>query len=326
MRTRLRAALVGVALALPLLAGLTTPASAATEWQNGTHDEDQLYDCNLERPVTGVSADVGWRPAGDRLPKVGERFYVRTYAGLVGLPCSGTVAVLPELIAPLGVEYAVDDDHPVRWALTLPGRTPQLSSQPLTFVEGVNGGVVVGTPQGTSWTLRQGYVLELQVPVVAERVLKGPATPQPECASRRDGTAPCPASQAGDHFQTAFTVGGHGGTKSYVTPYVALFATAATPPPPAPVASRTAASYAVSRTARGRAVVTVRSTKPVAGRVTVLDRGRRIGTAVLTTARAGRITVSLPRLARGRHVLTVSYAGSATVKASRSAARVVRVR
>ena len=46
-------------------------------------------------PAPGVSADVGWRSETGQVPKVGEVFYVRGYAGLVSLPCSGAVAVLP---------------------------------------------------------------------------------------------------------------------------------------------------------------------------------------------------------------------------------------
>lgn len=119
----------------------------------------------------------------------------------------------------------------------------------------------------------------------------------------------------------AFTVGGHGGTKSYVTPYVGLFASDATPATKA--ASTTTVTYSVSRKAKGRAVVTVRSKVAPTGRVVVTDRGRVIGSGTL---RSGRSTVALPKLGRGKHVLVVKYAGSATVKPSQSAARTVTIR
>ncbi|MEO9322698.1 Ig-like domain-containing protein [Nocardioides sp. C4-1] len=354
---RVRAALLG-ATVLPLLLGTAATATAqaapepaspsavlaepaaAGEWQDGKHDEDQVLDPYTESWSTGVSANAGWRGNGDRVPVVGETFYVRGYAGLVSLPYSGKVAVLPEFIIPSGTEFADDAAHPVRWSLTEPDRQPVLRTDELTYDRGRNGGVLVGDPDGQPWTLRQGWVLEIQVPVKAVRPLKGPATQQPECEDRREGRAPCPVAQSGDHLQVAFTVGGHGGTKSYVTPYVALFAQAGgsggnggnsgnggnpgNPGTPATkVASTTTAAFKVSRKAKGRAVVTVRSARPAAGRVVVTDRGRAIGTG---TVRAGRSTVVLPRLGRGKHVLVVRYAGSATVKPSATRPRTVTIR
>lgn len=331
--TRVRAVLLG-ALFLPLLATASPAATAelAAEWQNGKHDEDQVIDCITQSPSTGISAEAGWRSSGDRVPKVGETFYVRGYAGLVSLPCSGKAAVLPEFIIPAGTEFADDDAHPVRWSLTEPGEQADLSTQPLTYDRGNNGGVLFGTPDGEPWTLRQGWVLEVQVPIRATRALKGPATQQPECEDRREGTAPCPIEKAGDHLQVAFTVGGHGGDKYYVTPYVGLFAGGGstggpgTGTPATKAASTTTASFQVSRKGKGRAVITVRSSVRPTGRVVVLDRGRTVGTATLTAASRGTVRVSLPKMARGKHVLTARYTGSTTVKASSSAARTVTVR
>lgn len=150
---RLRAALLG-ALLVPLVTGTSATAQVASEWQNGKHDEDQVIDCITQGPGTGVSADAGWRGNGDHVPRVGETFYVRGYAGLVSLPCSGKVAVLPEFLIPAGTEFADDATHPVRWALTEPGETQQLSTEPLTYGRGANGGVLFGTPDEQAWTLR----------------------------------------------------------------------------------------------------------------------------------------------------------------------------
>ncbi|WP_139979536.1 Ig-like domain-containing protein [Nocardioides litoris] len=351
-RSTLRTTLAAAAL-LPLLAGtVSTAATAATptaateaapttvqaqaagEWQDGKHDEDQVIDFVTGRPGTGISANVGWRGNGDRVPQVGETFYVRAYAGLVSLPASGKAAVLPEFLLPAGLEYA-DDTAPVRWSFTPSGQSTVLREDQLTYDRGTNGGVLFGTPDGQPWTVRQGDVLEIQVPVRATRELKGPATQQPECQDRRDGRAPCPVAQSGDHLQVAFTVGGHGGTKSYVTPYVGLFASKpgsgnpGNPGNPAPAvraASSTGAGFVVSRTKRGRAVVTVRSSRTPTGRVVVLDRGRQVGAATLTAGHAGRTSIALPKLRRGKHVLVVRYAGSGTVKPSQSAPRRVTVR
>jgi hypothetical protein len=327
---RLRAALLGL-VAVPALVTSAGPATAApaTEWQDGKSDHDMIYDCWLEKPNTGVSANVGWSADDDEVPEVGEVFYVRAYAGLVGLPCSQSgVQVLPEFLLPTGLQPA-DDVKPVRWALTKDGQGQVLRTGGLSYFRGLNGGFTIEEEGGGGFNLRQGDVLEIQVPVRATRVLQGPATQRPECQDRIDGDAPCPVDQAGDHLQVAFTVGGHGGDKSYVTPYVGLFAQAGRAPDPDPVvkaASSTSATFTVSRTRAGKAVVAVRSTNRPTGRVVVTDRGRPIGSATLATASAGKVTVRLPRLARGRHVLVVKYAGSATVKPSQSAARTVVVR
>lgn len=324
---RLRALLLGAVL-LPALA-TTAQAGTAPQWQDGKHDEDQVIDCITQSPGTGVSAEASWSPNGREVPEVGETFYIRGYAGLVSLPCSGKVAVVPEVLIPAGVEYGDDADHPVRWALTAPGKPQQLSTDRLPAFRGVNGGVVFEKPGGGAWTLRQGWVLEIQVPVRATQVLKGPASQQPECQDRREGDAPCPVSQAGDHLQFAFTVGGHGGTKSYVIPYVALFAQRAGGGPTDPVTkapSTTSATYSVSSKAKGRAAVTVRSKTTPTGRVVVLDGRKQLGTATLKAGSGGRVTVTIPKLGKGKHVLVVKYAGSSTVKPSVSAKRTVTVR
>ena len=328
---RLRAVLLGLLVVPAVIASTAAvPATAApaTEWQDGRSDQDTIYDCLLERPNTGISANVGWSADDDEVPEVGEVFYVRAYAGLVGLPCSQSGAlVLPEFLLPEGVLPA-DDVAPVKWALTEYGEQQVLRTGGLSYWGGYNGGFTVEREGGGGFTLRQGDVLEIQVPVRATRVLKGPATQRPECQDRIDGDAPCKISDAGDHLQVAFTVAGHGGDKSYVTPYVGLFAQAepTTPAPVTKAASTTAATFTVSRTRPGKAVVTVRSAQRPTGRVVVTDRGRTIGSASLSAASGGKVTVRLPRLARGRHVLVVKYAGSATVKPSQSAARTVTLR
>ena len=327
---RLLAPIAAHAVALALVPALVAPAhaepSAAAEWNDGTHDEDTVVDCITRLPSTGVSANVGWRSADGQVPEVGETFHLRGYLGLVSLPCSGKVAVLPEVMVPRGVDFA---DGPVLWDLTPAGEEPDLQPDDLAFDQGANGGILIGNPDYSPFTLRQGDILEFQFPVVATRELRGPATQRPECQDRRDGTRPCPIDQSGDHVQLAFTVGGHGGDKSYVTPYVGLFAARPGPVDPAPTTkatSRTTAAYAVSRRKQGRATVTVRSSRTPTGRVVVRDRGREIARATLAARAAGRVVVRLPRLRPGVHKLSVRYAGSATVRPSASPVRTVRVR
>lgn len=322
-RTRRTGLLASAALVLTTtLAGLGSAATAAAggEWQDGKHDEDTVIDCITGGPSTGVSANVGWQSPSGRVPKVGEKFYLRGYIGLVSLPCSGKVAVLPEIMVPRGVEF-VDED--VRWDLTKAGEDQDLGTGQLAFDQGMNGGILVGNADFTPFTLRQGDVLELQFPVRATRELKGPATQQPECLSRREGTAPCPIGQAGDHFQMAFTVGGHGGDKQYVTPYVGLFAGGGSST--GRMASHVTASFDVSARKKGTATVTVGSDGAVAGgTVVVTDKGRRIGSGKV--AASGRARVVLPRLMKGKHVLVARFGGTEGAKPSASKKYVVTVR
>lgn len=304
------------------LLGHTAPARAAGTWNDGKHDEDTVIDCITGGPSTGVSANVGWRSPSGQVPKIGEKFYLRGYIGLVSLPCSGKVAVLPEILVPRGVEF-VDED--VLWDLTPAGQGQHLEAGPLAFDNGVNGGILMGNADITPFTLRQGDVLEFQFPVRATRELRGPATQQPECEDRRDGTAPCPIDQAGDHFQVGYTVGGHGGDKSYVTPYVGLFA-ARVSTPVVKVASRTVATYALNKRRSGKATVRVTASRVPTGQVLVQDKGRTIGRATLSASHRGRVTVRLPKLKKGVHKLVVKYLGSSTVRPSTGPVRTVRVR
>ena len=62
-------------LALALLAillGLLAPPSPATAgtatWNDGTHDQDTIWNCVTQSPSTGVSANVGWKSPTGELP------------------------------------------------------------------------------------------------------------------------------------------------------------------------------------------------------------------------------------------------------------------
>lgn len=320
MKKHLLAGLATTVALLGLLAP-SAPAHAASEWQDGKHDEDTVVDCITGLPSTGVHANVSWRSPDGEVPEVGEKFYLRGYIGLVSLPCSGKVAVLPEILVPRGVEF-VDED--VLWDLTEEGDDQDLHTGDLAFDNGVNGGILIGTAEGTPFTLRQGDVLEFQFPVRATRELKGPATQQPECQDRIDGTAPCPISKAGDHFQVGFTVGGHGGDKYYVTPYVGLFAAAGGQD--GKVGSSTTASYVAKAGKPAKANVVVKADRVPLGKVVVLDKGKVIGSANLEEDDRGRISIAIGKLAKGTHKLVAKFQGSRTVKASASKVQTIQVR
>lgn len=225
---RVAGTLVAVAAAGALaLAGTTTaltPAHAAEgEWQDGYSDSDTIINCTTQRPSVGFSAQTGWRSPTGAVPKVGEKFHLRGYIGLVGLPCSDVGLTIPEVIAPAGIEFV---DEPFIWGIYNAGSPGTLTSGGVDFFNGANGGVAITLEGDKPFRLKRGQVLEFQFPVRATRELKGTATQAPTCLSRREGDAPCPRSESGDHLQIAFNVGGHGGDKYYVTPYVPLFAAA----------------------------------------------------------------------------------------------------
>lgn len=227
MRRRLLTA-AALSLALtPMLAATTsaaTGAAATGEWQDGTSSSDTVISCPTQTAGIGTSANTGWMSPTGQVPKVGEKFYLRGYIGLISLPCSGKVATIPEILAPPGIEFV---DEPVKWAVYKASEGGTLGTGGLDFFNGVNGGYVITQTGDEPFVLRQGEIFEFQFPVRATRPLKGTATQAPTCLSRRDGSKPCPVAQSGDHLQIAFAVGGHGGDKSYVTPYVPLFAAAA---------------------------------------------------------------------------------------------------
>lgn len=225
MRIRRLAALAAALLTTGLLGiapTLAGPASAAgSEWQDGTSSSDTIINCPTQTPGIGMSANTGWRSTTGEVPKVGEKFYLRGYVGLISLPCSGGAITVPEILAPPGIDFV---DEPVLWAVYDAGTPATLSAGGLDFFNGVNGGITITKAGDQPFELKRGQIFEFQFPVRATRELKGTATQAPTCLSRRDGTAPCPVSQSGDHLQIAFNVGGHGGDKYYVTPYVPLFA------------------------------------------------------------------------------------------------------
>lgn len=227
MRIRRLAALSAALLTTGLLGVAPTFAGSASaaesEWQDGTSSSDTIINCPTQTPGIGFSANTGWRSPTGEVPKIGEEFWIRGYIGLISLPCNaeGAGITIPEIILPAGVQFV---DEPVRWALYTAGTPANLSTGGLEYWDGVNGGATITQTGDKPFTVKRGQILEFQLRIRSTRELKGPATQAPTCIERREGTAPCPRSQSGDHLQFAFNVGGHGGDKYYVTPYVPLFA------------------------------------------------------------------------------------------------------
>lgn len=330
------------------------PASAATgEWQDGYSASDTLYNCVTQDYSTGVTANVGWWSSTGRVPKVGEPFLLRGYAGLIGLPCNakGSVVVLPEIMLPEGI---VALPGPVTWGINeISDTTPTFGTQPVGVFNGANGGVVLTADvEGEyAFEITRGEVFEFRFPVKATRELKGGATRVPSCPLFNQSRGPCPASQSGDHLQVAFFTEGHSSTQDAVIPYVPLFAakagagtgTPGTPAPGAPgapipgavtsapgaAASSVRATYKVSAKKPGKAVVKVRSRRAPTGTVVVRDLakgGKVVGRARLGARSRGRVTVRIGKLGKGTHRLVAQYLGSAKVKASSSRVRTVRLR
>ncbi|AIY19278.1 Ig-like domain-containing protein [Pimelobacter simplex] len=330
-RRRISPLAVAASLLTAFLVAFASPAHAAGEWQDGSSQSDTILDCATRLPATGVTANTGWWSPTGQVPKVGEPFLLHGYIGLVGLPCSSGVAVLPELLFD---ETAFGyPDEPVKWGINeIDDPTPTFSTDPVQLTRGPNGGIAIASVNGRAITLERGQIFEFQVPVVAKRALKGTATPAPSCPERTAGTRPCAVASSGDHLQVAFKVNGHGGNKTYVTPYVPLFAAATGGTGGgvvAKVASTTSASYQVAARKKGRATITVRAGKTPTGQVVVRDlarRGRIVARATLTAGHRGVVRVVVAKLGKGKHRLVAQYAGSSTVKPSASAAKSIRLR
>ncbi|MCR1786374.1 Ig-like domain repeat protein [Nocardioides carbamazepini] len=324
---------LGASLLTALSLTIGSPAHAAGEWQDGSSQSDTILDCPTGLPATGVTANTGWWSPTGQVPKVGEPFLLHGYIGLVGFPCSSGVVVLPELLFD---ETAFGyPDEPVRWGINdIDDPTPTFTTDPVELTRGPNNGIAIATAGGQAITLERGEIFEFQVPVVARRALKGTATPAPTCPERTAGTRPCPVAASGDHLQVAFKVNGHGGNKSFVTPYVPLFAAgpagggggggavAKTP-------STTSAKFKVSARKKGKATVTVRASSAPAGRVVIRDlarKGRVVAQGTLTAGHQGVLKLSVAKLGTGKHRLVAEYAGSAAVGSSSSAVRKVRLK
>ncbi|GAA3531295.1 Ig-like domain-containing protein [Nocardioides daeguensis] len=327
---------LGASLLTASLLALASPAQAAGEWQDGSSESDTILDCWTGQPSTGVTANVGWWSPTGEVPKVGEPFLLHGYIGLVGLPCSSGVAVVPEMVFD---ETAFGyPDEPVKWGINaIDDPTPTFSTDPVELTRGPNNGIAIASVNGQAITLKRGQIFEFQVPVVAKRALKGTATPAPSCYERTAGIAPCPVATSGDHLQVAFQVAGHGGNKTFVTPYVPLFAAGADGGAGGgggggqlgKVPSTTGATYKVSARKAGRATVTVRAASAPTGQVVVRDlarNGRVVARGTLTAGHHGVLRLKVAKLGKGKHRLVAEYTGSTGVQPSSAAVQKLRLK
>lgn len=326
MKKLMLAPLALIALLLGLLAPLAPATAADSAWNDGKSDSDHIWNCVTETYGTGLVANTGWWSPTGQVPKVGEPFMVRGYIGYIGTPCADKLLVVPEVVAPPGLEYI---DQPVKWDIFPSGEAPTFSTSGIETWKGLNGGVAITLEGDEPFVLKRGEVLEFQFPVYATREMKGPATPRPECNKRVAGDGPCPLAESGDHFQLPFRVGGHGAMKQYLTPYVGLFATrsGSTPSNPAAKApSTTTAKFVVKAGKRGKVKVTVAASRVPTGALVVTDKGKVVARAQLAAGHRGRLKIRLPKLKKGKHTLVVKYLGSGKVKPSASTPRRVTLR
>lgn len=248
-------------LAALAVAVSAAPASAAPEWQEGELTYSTAFSCAsiiFGRPqlVLTTGAGAAFLADPEALPRAGEVFYARLSTAIVGDPCGGGGAVLPEFVPPAGVEVAVDAEHPVLWAYRTSGQEVTLKRDGTVVSPGNFGGVVVAAQengQGVPWPLaNSGPALQIHVPLRSERKLNGIATPTPACQERVDARAACRRDQVGDHLQIAVQVA-DGGGQAFLIPFIGLFVREAGPPEvQAPAAVRAA-------TARRGIAVTIRT-------------------------------------------------------------------
>ena len=327
MKKLVLAPLALVAVLLGLLAPLAPATAAASGWNDGKSDSDHIWNCVTEQYGVGLTANTGWWSPTGEVPKVGEPFMLRGYIGYIGTPCADKLLVVPEVVAPPGLEYV---DQPLKWDIFPASEAPTFTTGGVETWAGLNGGVAITLEGDQPFVLKRGEVLEFQFPVYATREMKGAATQQPECNKRVAGDGPCPLAESGDHFQLPFRVGGHGAMKQYLTPYVGLFATkAGTTPAPNPTTkapSTTAAKWTLRTGRKGKAVVTVSSSQVPTGELVVTDKGKVVARAKLSPANRGRLTITLPKMRKGTHKFVVQYLGSGQVKPSASAPKKVTLR
>lgn len=138
---------LGAGLLTASLLAFAAPAHASSEWQDGSSQSDTILDCWTGQPSTGVTANTGWWSPTGEVPKVGEPFLLHGYVGLVGLPCSSGVTVVPELVFD---ETAFGyPDEPVKWGINaIDDPTPTFSTDPVELTRGPNNGIAIASVNG----------------------------------------------------------------------------------------------------------------------------------------------------------------------------------
>jgi hypothetical protein len=314
-----------------VLATASGAAQAEPVWTDGTLEYDVGFSCssiifNNPRLVQMTGAGAGFLADRDDVPRIGEVFYTRLTTALVGDPCGGGAAVLPEWVPPAGVEVAIDAKHPVLWRYAdTPDRTffdTDTVASPGQFDGVVIAAATKDHPEGQPWPLAiSGPPLEIRVPVRSTRVLNGIGSVSPECDNRRNGAAPCQPKLSGDHLQIAVNVA-DGGDRLFVIPYVGLFAAKASELIlPRSVTSR--------QLARGVKVTLTNLVPGTAIALQLRSRASRLGSAHATATKRGNITLTLrpsPPARRPPASLTVRAVISAKGKDPVTLQRTLRVR
>ena len=315
------AAVAGVGLA----ASSAAPAQAAPEWAVGTSEQSTVVNCTsaiIGEPYTqpGVLAYAGWLVDRNRLPRVGEVFYVSAIVGAVGAPCVEQSLLMTEVVLPRGVQLAISSDNPVRCVYEEAGRETAVSAAqgcPQAAQNGAYGHSLNRTGSlGPVWALPLGPLLRIEVPVRSSRPLRGSGAPLPSCDRRSQLGQPCPPEEAGDAVQFGLHVS-DGNANPWLSPYIPLFVVegdGGSPPDGSPGANAGTLS---------RSII---ASVPTTIRIARLRRGVPIGVRVQHPR--SRIKVSL--VVRGRTVASASIARAPAgtravrVKATAAGARLLR--
>lgn len=338
---------LAVAAALTLV--FAAPASAAPRWSDGvTRFEIQNVNCSsmiLGQPR--LEAEVGvavGQFVDDASPVVGEVFDIRLTVGVVGLTCAGTAPRI-EIALPPGVTPAVGAQHAIRCFLQSRTTGPV---EPVTTAQGcpdtVRAGLtshpaisnwisldpIPGSQAAPLWMLPHGSILEVRVPVVADRVMNGIA----DASGCVCVVASVETLNGASRPDTAFTWSASS-PRSGAHQHLFVFPA----PPAAPAAQQPAGAARPSLRFPARAARSalrargVRATlaglqrgdtvtaRVLRGRTTVAQgRARATGASASITVRALRSTVArraLGRAGAARVVVTVTRGGKTVATLSR---------
>jgi hypothetical protein len=203
-----------IAVAVALAALATCPAAGAKKsWVAGSIERSTVVNCpslinGFPYTETGAVANAEAFVDKNRLPRVGQTFYVHTEPGAIGHPCASQ-AVAVEIVLPRGMKLAITKKTPIRCAYW------DIDTRKVTKVRR-SGGCPRKAKHGI-----YGLALRIEVPVRSKRRLKG-AAGGPITCGRNMGDPPCSSKSAGDNLQFADHVL-DGDSSPWLSPYVPLF-------------------------------------------------------------------------------------------------------
>lgn len=153
-----------------------------------------------------------------RRPKVGQTFYGLISLAATGLTCGGLPSLL-EIHPPRGVRVAVTKRNPIYVAYREIGSRTPAEGWPersdgeddlITSDRARDGSVLFAVAtrdgKGDLFPLADGRQVEIHVPLVASRVLRGAPTRQ-RCRAKGSGNAVCSPRRAGDWLQVSARIG-----------------------------------------------------------------------------------------------------------------------